>query len=196
MMAIIALSRGTFSGARKLVEYTSEELGYRLVFREDIVERVAQYGVSRDRLERARCRHLGLLPRKDLEWIHYLAYTRAALSKEIRQGNLIYLGDDGRIVLRNFPNVLSVHVIANVEHRIDTFMKRNDHAIRRKKARRFIEKIDDRRSRWGRILYNDGRFDPSEFDLVIDPAVTSIPDACEIIRDAIEQSRFQPTRNH
>lgn len=192
-MAIITLSRGTFSGARKLSEYISEELGYRLVSREDIVERIAPYGMSEDRLDRARCRRLGILPRIDLEWIHYLAYTRAALSKEIRQGNLTYLGDDGRIVLRNFPNVLSVHVIADVEFRIDTCMRRNDYAVGRKEAKRFIKKIDEKRARWGRTLYNDGRFDPSEFDLVIDPALTSIPDACEIIRATVEMPRFQTT---
>ncbi len=192
-MAIITLSRGTFSGAKKLAETISEELGYRLVSREDIVERVAQYGMSEDRLDRARCRHLGMLPRIDLEWIHYLAYSRAALSKEIRQGNLVYLGDDGRILLGNFPNVLKVNVIADVEYRIETFMKRNDYAVGRKKAKRFIKKIDEKRSRWGRTLYNDGRFDPSEFDLVIDPALTSIPDACEIIRATVEMPRFQTT---
>ncbi len=192
-MAIITLSRGTFSGARKLAEYISEKLDYSLVSREDIVERIAQYGMSEDRLDRARCRRLGMLPRLDLEWIHYLAYTRTALSKEIRQGNLIYLGDDGRIVLRNFPNVLSVHVISDLAHRIDTFMRRNDYAVGRKEARRFIKKIDEKRARWGRILYNDGRFDPSEFDLVIDPALTSIPDAYEIIRDTVELPRFQTT---
>lgn len=192
-MAIITLSRGTFSGARKLAEYISEKLDYRLVSREDIVERIAQYGMSEDRLDRARCRRLGMLPRIDLEWLHYLAYTLAALSKEIRQGNLIYLGDDGRIVLRNFPNMLSVHVIADVEYRIDTFMRRNDYAVGRKEAKRFIKKIDEKRARWGRSLYNDGRFDPSEFDLVIDPSLTSIPDACEIIRATVEMPRFQTT---
>jgi len=192
-MAIITLARETFSGARKVAEDISQELGYRLVSREGIMERIAQYGISEHRLERVRCRHLGLLPRRDLEWIHYLAYTRAALSKEIQQGNLVYLGDDGRILLRNFPNVLSGHVAAGMEYRIDAFMKRNDYAVGRKEAKRFIEKIDKNRARWGRILYNDGRFDPSEFDFVIDPGVMSIPDACEIIRANVGLPRFQTT---
>jgi cytidylate kinase len=193
MMAIITLARGTFSGARKVAENLSEGLGYKLVSREDIIERIVEYGISGDRLERGRCRHLGMLPRRDLEWIHYLAYTRAALSKEVRQGNLVYLGDDGRILLRNFPTMLSVHVTADMGHRIDAFMRRNDYAVGRKEAKRFIKKIDANRARWGRILYNDGLFDPSEFDLVIDPGLMSIPDACEVIRAAIEQPRFQTT---
>ncbi len=192
-MAIITLSKEAFSGARRLAEQISEKLGYRLVTREAVIERIASYGVSADRLNRALYSHLGMLPRMDLEWTHYLAFSRAALSKEIQQGNLVYLGDDGRALLNNFPNVLSVIVITGMEYRIDAFMKRNDYAVSRKEAKRFIERIDEKRSRWGRTLYKDGRNDTSEFDIVIDSGRMNIADAYETIRATIEQPQFQTT---
>lgn len=192
-MAIITLSKEAFSGARRLAEQASEKLDYRLVTREAVIEKIASYGVSTHRLNQARYRHLGMRPRMDLEWTHYLAFSRAALSKEIQQGNLVYLGDDGRALLNNFPNMLSVIVITGMESRIDAFMKRNDYAVGRKEAKRFIDKIDEKRSRWGRTLYKDGRNDTSEFDLVIDSGCMSIADACETIRTTIEQPRFQTT---
>ena len=88
-MAIIAVARGTFSGAKELAQQIAETLSYRLVSRADIIEKTAQYGVTRERLDRARRRRLGILQRKQLDWIHYRAYTRAALTKEIRQGSLV-----------------------------------------------------------------------------------------------------------
>ena len=75
-MLIITLSKGIFSGAQELARRVSENLGDSLVSREEIVEETAQYGLPGDRLEWARRRRLGVLARKDLEWIHYLVYAR------------------------------------------------------------------------------------------------------------------------
>ena len=192
-MAIITLSRGIFSDARELAQRISEVLGYRLVSREDIIEKTAQYGMSEERLDRARRRKLGMLQRKDLGWLHYRVYALAALTKEIRQGSLIYLGGNGRALLSDFPNVLDVKVEANMEYRIDNLIKRTDYVIDRKNAKRLIEEIDEKKAKWHRTLHRDGLLDPSEFDLVIEPGLTSIAEACDLIRATLEQPQYQTT---
>ena len=60
-MAIVTLSHQAFDGAGELAQRISDLLGYRLVSRDDIVEKTAQYGISRDRLGRALGRRLGIL---------------------------------------------------------------------------------------------------------------------------------------
>jgi len=105
-MAIITLSQQAFNGAGELAQEISELLGYRLVSRDEIVEKTAQYGMSKDRQNRARSRHLGMLRRMDLGWRHYRIYSQAALTKEIRRGCLVYLGANGLALFRDFPNVL------------------------------------------------------------------------------------------
>ena len=192
-MAIITLSRGGFSGARELAQRISAELGYGLVSREDIVEKTAEYGTSGDKRDRARRKRLGVLPRMDLEWIHYRVYARAALTKEIRQGNLVYLGDNGRALLHDFPNSLSVKVVAGTEYRIDNLVERAGYVISRKNARRLIQKIDEKDARWGRSVFDNGRDHPPKFDLVIDRALMSIADSCELIRATLGQPRYQAT---
>ena len=154
-MAIIAVARGTFSGAKELAQQIAETLSYRLVSRADIIEKTAQYGVTRERLDRARRRRLGILQRKQLDWIHYRAYTRAALTKEIRQGSLVYLGSNGRVLLRDFPNVLNVMVVAEMEYRIDNLIQRTEHVMNRRRARRLIEEIDESKARWQRHFHGD-----------------------------------------
>ena len=192
-MAIIAISRGTFSGAREIAEYISQALGYKLVTREDITATLTEYGVSEDRLHRARYKQLGIRAKLDLEWTHYLVCARAALSRQIHQGNLVYLGNDAGILLRDFPTVLRLYVIAHMENRIDVFMKRNNFPLNREEAKRFIKRVDAKRSRWGKILYNDGHFQPTDFDLVIDPGDMSIADAFDLVWTTMDSPDFLPT---
>ena len=174
-MAIVTLLKSTFSGTRELAERVSEDLGYRLVVRDDFIDEIAEYGMSRQRQDRACRRRLGILRPIDLGWAHYR----------------VYLGDDGRGLLRGFPNVLTVKVVADMECRIDNLIERTDYAISRKKAKRIVEKSDERTVRCRRTLYDDGWGDPSDFDLVIEPGRTSISEACRLIRAAVEQPQYQ-----
>lgn len=192
-MAIITTSTTTFSGGRELARCISKKLGYKVVSREDIIEKAAHYGMSRNRLERAHRRHVGILGRMDLEWKHYLIYSRAALTKEIEEGSLVYLGDDGRAAFRDFPNVLHVGVGADMEHRVDNLIRRTDYGMKPKNAKRLIESIDDRRSRWRRAIYEDDAHEAPEFDLVVEPALMGIPEACALICATVEQPQFQTT---
>ena len=193
-MAIITLSRDPFSGARRLAEYVSEKLGFRLLDRKGLIGKIVDYGSSRNTLDRARRRHLGALPRMNTEWIRYLIYGRAALGREIRQGNLVYLGDDGPTLLRDFPNLLNLRVVADMESRIDMLTSRTDYVIDRRKARDIIKKIDEKRARWGRTLYHPGSREAPEFDLVVEPRLEGIPDACDLIRSTAEMQPFRSTR--
>ena len=185
-MAIVTLAKRPFSGAGELARSVSENLGCRLVSREDIIKKTALYGMSGDRQDRARRRRLGMLNRMDLQWLHYIVFSRAALTKEIRQGSLVYLGGNGRGLLRDFPNVLNVNIVADMEYRIDTLIRRTEYVINRKKARALIDQIDEKERRWRKTLYQDGWNEPADFDLVIEPGLTTIPDACDVIRSTLD----------
>ena len=47
-MAIITISRGTFSGGQSLAEYVAGKLGYRCLAREVLIEAARQYGVDEE----------------------------------------------------------------------------------------------------------------------------------------------------
>ena len=192
-MAIITLSQQAFDGARELAQRISGQLGYKLVSRDDIVEKTGQYGISKDRQDRAMSRSLGTFRRMDLGWRHYRIYSQAALSKEIRKGCLVYLGANGLARFREFPNVLNVQVRTGMERRIDNLMKRAEYALNRKKARYLIDKVDDREARWRNTFHTDVQIRHSEFDLVIELSRIGVTDACELIRVALEQQEYQTT---
>ena len=192
-MAIVTIARDAFSGANDLAGYLSEALGYKLVTRTDIIAALPEYGISEDRLHRALYKHLGIMAKMDLEWTHYLVCARAALSREIDQGNLVYLGNDGGLLLHGFPTVLRLYVIGDMDNRIDVFMKRNNYGVSRKEAERFIKRVDAKRARWGKTLYNDGHFNLTDFDLVIDPRLMSTADASSLIWTTVESFDYLPT---
>ena len=192
-MAIITIARDAFSGASDLAAYLSRSLGYKLVTRTDIIPALPEYGISEERLHRALYKQLGVRPKLDLEWRHYLVCARAVLSREIDQGNLVYLGNDGGELLSGFPTMLRLYVIADMDHRIDVFMNRFNYGVSRKEAESFIKRMDAKRARWGKTLYNDGHFNSQDFDMVIDPRHMSIPDACSLILTTVEESNYHPT---
>ena len=97
------------------------------------------------------------------------------------------------MLLRDFPNVLNVMVVADMEYRIDNLIRRTEHVINCRKARRLIEEIDERKDRWQRHFYGEDWQRYSEFDLIIHPGQVSIPDACENILATLEQPNYQTT---
>ncbi|MDY6912024.1 MAG: cytidylate kinase family protein, partial [Chloroflexota bacterium] len=187
------LSRGTYSGAKELAEHITKNAGYKLLSRETIIDELGRYGWVDTKLGKARHKQLSILQRMNLEWVHYLACLRAVLSKEAREESLVYHGNNGHIVLRGFPHVLSIKVIADIEDRIKAVLARNEYAIDRKEAIRIINRIDQRRDRWSQFLYQTNVNDVSAFDIVIDLSRKSIADAYEMIHSTISLPQYQPT---
>ena len=56
-MAIITLSRGTYSGAKELAEHIAKNLDYKLLSRETILDDLGRYGWADKQLTRARHRN-------------------------------------------------------------------------------------------------------------------------------------------
>jgi hypothetical protein len=192
-MAIITMSRGTYSGAKELAEYTAQNLGYKLLSRETIIDELAGFGWVEGKLDRVRRQQLSILERMNLEWVHYLACLRAVLSKEAQNEAIVYHGNNGHAALRGFPHILSVKVVADMKYRIKAVMARNEYAIDQKEAMRIIERIDERRGKWSEFLYGASPKDVSAFDLVVDLSRKSVEDAYAMIRSPVALPQFQPT---
>jgi len=192
-MAIITLTRGTYSGAKELGQYLVEKLGYKLLSRENIIDKLAEYGWVEEKLDKVRQKQLGILQRMNLEWIHYVACLRAVLSIEAQDEALVYHGNNGHAALHGFPHILSIKVAADMKYRIKAVMERNEYAIDQKEAIEIINRIDERRERWAKFLYQTDGNDASAFDMIIDLSRKSIPDAYEMINATVSLPQFQPT---
>ena len=125
-MAIITISRGTFTGGQALAECLASRLGYRCLSREVILDAAAAYGVPVERFIEAMEKPPSFWERLTGELSEYLNYTRAALLERARAGNLVYHGYAGHLLLPGVSDVIRVRAIADSESRIKTAMERDN----------------------------------------------------------------------
>lgn len=190
-MAIITISRGTFSGGKELAERVAKKLGYPCLSREVLVDAARRYDVPLEKLRHAIEDRPAVLERMTLERARYLAFIRAALAKAAKDERLVYHGHAGHLLLRGVPHVLKVRVIAGMEYRIAAAMARKK--LPRQKAIDFIKKIDEDRAKWTRFLYRVDILEPGLYDVIFNIERIGVSQACENIALLNGREEFQPT---
>jgi cytidylate kinase len=192
-MAIITISRGTFTGGQRLAQCLADNLGYRCIARIQSYEASKRYGVSDEELSKAISETPGLFERLGSERARYLACLRATLVREVKDDNVVYHGLAGHFLLKGVPSVIRVRAIANIEFRVKNAMERNRST--RKEALEYIKRIDEKRSRWTKLLYHADLNDPHLYDIVINLDNISINSACELVCCAVGLEEFARNKN-
>ncbi len=190
-MAIITISRGTYSGGKELAESISKELGYRLLSREQLLTDTArEFGVSEDKLETALTFKPSFLENLNLRKIHYICYVQAAMAKEVQNDNVVYHGQAGHLLLHGVPHHLRLKVVADMEYRIKEAMERSNFS--RDKAIKSVHIMDEERDKWVKTMYGVDRNDPSTYDVVINLEKISISAAGDIAKQ-LATTEFKTT---
>ncbi|HTX52332.1 MAG TPA: cytidylate kinase family protein [Candidatus Baltobacteraceae bacterium] len=190
-MAIVVISRGTFSGGEKLASAVAERLGYRCVSREVIYEAAAGYEIPAEELMAAMEKRPPVWDRLAGKRNTYLVFMRAALCEHARGGKLVYHGHVGQLLLPGIEQVLRVRVIADQEYRIRAAMAQQH--FTREAAIAYIEKVDRERRQWARFLFQVEWDDALLYDLVLNLSRMSLETACEMVVHATTKPEFIPT---
>ncbi len=193
-MAIITISRGTFSGGERLAECLGRRLGYRTMCREVLVLAASMFEVSETDLVKAIEKETSIKERlllKNKDRLRYLSFIQSALCEEAKKDNLIYRGHAGHLLLNGVSHVLKVKVIAPMEQRIAFVMERNKLSV--KEAKQYIRDKDRQRKQWAKFLYNVDWNDPSLYDIVVNLNTITIPAACETIAVLVNTPPFRTT---
>ena len=165
-MAIITISKGSFSGGEALAERLSETLEYRLLAREQLLTRTADaFGASRHQLESALIQKPGFLEGRGLRRLHYIHCVQATMARAAKDDNLVYHGEAGHLLLTGIPHHMRVRVVAAPEARIAAARAHAD--LTRDKAIAYIAVLDEKRDLWLRWVYGVDTNDPDTYDLVI-----------------------------
>ncbi len=184
-MAIITISRGSYSGGRALAESLGKHLGYRVTSRESLLADAANlFDASEEELESALLHRPGFLERRRLGRLHYIRCLEAALARAAQADDLVYHGHAGQLLLRGVPHHLRVLVVADLEYRIAASRKRD--LVTRRQAIQLIKEADTARDEWVTRIYGADRDDFATYDLVINLQHITIPNACEVISRVVE----------
>lgn len=190
-MAVITISRGSFSHGQEIAEKVAEMLGYECVSREILVEAAQLFKVSEKKLIRSIDDAPNILERMVHGKERYLEYIRAALLEYARKGNVVYHGHAGHLLLTEIPQVLKIRIIADKDDRIKLLQQREN--VTKEAAAGVLENEDKNRTQWTRYLYKMDIHDAKLYDIVINIGNLTIEDACDIICVAARSNSYRTT---
>jgi cytidylate kinase len=188
-MAIITLSRGTFSGGTQLAACLAGRLGYDIISREVLAEAAVRYGASETKLAEALEKSPGFWDRFLHDRRRYLAFVQAALAERVSRDNVVYHGHAGHLLLKGVRHVLRVRLIAPLDYRIAQVAERLHQTGA--EAVRYIERVDSDRERWTRFLYGVNWQDPNLYDMTLNLEHLRLDTACEAIVAVARRPEFE-----
>ncbi|MFC1977516.1 AAA family ATPase [Chloroflexota bacterium] len=190
-MAIVTISRGSYSRGKEIAEKVGQKLGYDCIDREALIEASEQFNIPEIKLVRAIHDAPSILDRFAYGKEKYIAYIRAALLRHVRRDNVVYHGLAGHFLLKDISHVLKVRIISDWDDRVALEMEREN--IPRKEAQRILKSDDEQRRRWSKQLHGIDTKDSSLYDMVLHIKTLTPDDAVDMICHAVGLPHFQTT---
>jgi cytidylate kinase len=190
-MAIITISRGSYSKGKEVAEKVAGKLGYQCISRDVLLEASKEFNIPEIRLVRAIHDAPSIFKGLQQSKEQYIAYIRAAVLKHLSQDNVVYHGLAGHFFVSGLSYVLKVRILADLEDRVALEMEREK--ISAGEALAVIKKDDEERRRWSRELYGIDTWDPALYDLVIHIRELTTDDAAELICRTARLKQFTAT---
>ncbi len=189
-MSIIAIFGGVYCHGQDVAEKLGKELGYQLVGSEVIDWAAQEFDISRDRLIRAIERPASVFNRFTREKEKNIAYLKLAMAEQLRRDSFVYEGFLGHLV-PDIGHVLKVCLVADLDHRIATAMKRP--GISRSAATAEIKRDDERRLNWTRYLFDTGPWERSLYDIKLPMHEKTVDEAVAFIAANIDEDVIRTT---
>jgi len=193
-MAIITISRGSYSKGKEVAEGVAERLGTTCTSRDILLEASERFNIPEIKLVHAIGDAPSILDRFTHGQTAYVSYIQAALLEHVKQGNVVYHGHAGHILLQGIDPVLKVRILADMKIRVAVVMERE--GVGEREARRMIARIDEQRRKWTRRLYDADPQDPALYDLVICIDKIRVEGAIDLICQTSGQEAFRLTDRH
>lgn len=190
-MAIISISRGSFSRGKEVAETLAERLGYGCVSRDILLETCEEFSIPEIRLVKALHDAPSVLDRFSHGRERYMSYFRAAFLNHMAKDNVVYHGLSGHFFLQGIDHAIKMRIIANMDDRIKEEMKRENSSA--EEARYLLKKDDDERRKWSLSLYGKDPWNCSLYDLVLSIDTMTVDDVVGILEGVVKQGRFDAT---
>jgi cytidylate kinase len=190
-MPIVTIYRGAFTAGEEIAKGVAQALGYRCVSREVLIEASRRCGISEVKLNEV----LEKDPHWWERWLQNMAPYRIALQAamcEVAQGgNIVYHGHIGHELLPGIRHVMKVLLTAPLEFRIKQVQSQQ--GLDEAKARRYIDHVDEARTRRLMALFGTDWRDITRYDLALNVAQVGIEGVTRVIVEAARLERYQPT---
>ena len=190
-MPIIMISSPPHSGCEALAESLVNKTGWPSTSRKELVEKAREHGIKVGRLETSMIKspemHEKLAREKEL----YLAFITATTCEKAPEGNLVYEGRVGHLLLPGVSHRLRVAVEVPRETRVKNAMQTLN--LPQGKAMTYLEQLDEDIAKWARYVYNQDLSELGQYDFVVNLHNVSMENASEILQSMAALPGFQPT---
>lgn len=190
-MAIITISRGSYSKGKEVAEKVAQRLGYQCIAREVLLNASKEFNIPEVKLLEAIRDAPSVLDRFTYGRERYVAYFQAALLKYLQRDNVVYHGLAGHFFLKGISHAMKVRIIADMKDRVRLEREREGSSEEEALAR--VNKIDEARRKWSLHLYGIDTSEPSLYDLVIHIRKLTVDDAADVISHAARLKTFETT---
>jgi cytidylate kinase len=191
VMQIVCVSQGSLVRGREFAEVLAQKLGYDLLTRDEVLERAVDEGISVGRLETAIVKRRPMDERLMLEKELYQSFITRLLCERALEGNIVYAGRTGHLLLPGVTHILRVRVVTDMETRINSVMQRL--RLTRERAKRYIEQVEDDRARWTRTMYAVDWDFSGFYDLVLNLEQVGVKNAATALCAYAQLPEFHET---
>ena len=178
-MAIITISFQHGSRGETIAAEAAQQLGFSLVT-PAAVDRIIH---ERYQLDYSLSGEISQVPRNPHAGKIFANLLSAVLTDMAVLNDLVVLECGGQFIFRAFPNALHIRVIAPKDIRAHNIMQ--DSGVPFEKALNELDEYDRRHARFLRMSFRRPSDAPERYDLVINTASLGIPQAVEIILQAV-----------
>jgi len=193
-MAIITIARQIGSLGNEIAVDVAQHLHYALVDQAKLQEAAQAYGMLKSELEEVHERRPTLVTRY-LTMRHraYLDMIQTIIYEHARADDVVILGRGATVLLSDVPSALHVNTFAPFERRVEVVMGRE--GISRLLAEQIVRESDQDRAGYMRYLFDRDWMDPLLYDLMINTAVVTREQACELIAAAADAEELRQARD-
>lgn len=189
-MAIVTISRGSYSMGEIVAQKVSETLGFDIISKDLLFAASDRFQIPYKTLEKAIHDAPGIFDRHYHTKEIYLAYIRSTLVEKVVKGNIVYHGLAGHILLNRLSHVFKVRLTASLDSRIQ---RKIQEGLSEQQAKIKILEDDEQRKKWTRKIYHTDPNDSTLYDLVVCINKFSIEDAVDLICRGAMNNCFEST---
>jgi cytidylate kinase len=190
-MPIVLISSSPQGLGPELAESLAGKTGWPLYSREQVVEKAHESGIKLSRLEASIIKSPVITEKLARERDLYLALVTKTIYETAIDGNLIYHGRAGHLLLPGIRGLLRVGLGSRLEIRIERAMKQLN--LPEEKAGEYIAKLDKDIAKWVHYVHRETSENPMAYDLFINLEHMSLENASSILYETALLQDFKLT---
>jgi len=178
-MAIITVSRELAALGDETAREVSKLLGYRLVCKDELEERIQSCGIEAKKFKKYDERKPSFFAALSQDRDDYLHYLQTAIFAEVEQGDCVLVGRGANVILKRLPALISIFLSARSDIRLERV--KSYFQCDEKRAAQIIERSDRDRAGFHRSFFDIDWGHQGNYHLAFNTGIFSPADCAEIV---------------